>query len=325
MLDHKAESKDFKNTFAESQRRYISYFLKCAQASLSLQSQETNREIDVELPNLQNAFYLALAKNDIEVIREFWDSISGYFWYRGYWRVYFDWGESTLRALRQTGADPLSEGRLMGELGWLRMEWGDFSIAEEIFDRARKLLYIGKDQKYICIVERYIGVLAYRKGDLETAEKQYEIAERIALTINYKSSLSEIYNLQGSLARKRGNLQLARSLYQKAKELVESRGDEWRLTATLRNLAALDVQLGDLEAAKERLEQTIDLCLRADRKDMLCSCQIKLAEVEKQLDNVERAKILAISAREGFSSLEIKNGLEKTNQFLASLVQNVDR
>ena len=250
---------------------YVGYFLKCAKTSLSLQ----NREIDIELPNLQNAFYLALVENNTGVIREFWDAMSEYFWYRGYWRIYFDWGENTLKTLHQIGVDPVNEGELMSALGWLRMEWGDFSIAEETFSRARKLLYTGNDPKGISRIERYIGVLAYRKGDLETAAKQYEIAEKIAIANNYELSLSEIYNLQGSLERKRGNLELARDFYYKSKELVERLGDEWRLTATLRNLASLDIQLGNLEAAKAGLEQTIDLCVRADRKDMLYSCQIK--------------------------------------------------
>lgn len=79
---------DFRSAFAESENRYIVYFLKCTKSSLSLE----NREIDAELPNLQNAFYLALTAHKTEIIRDFWDAMSEYFWSRGYWRILLDWG-----------------------------------------------------------------------------------------------------------------------------------------------------------------------------------------------------------------------------------------
>lgn len=311
-------SKDFRSTFAESESRYISYFLRCTKSALSLE----NRGIDTELPNLQNAFYLALIANKKEIVRDFWDAMSEYFWNRGYWRIFLDWGENTLKILREIGFDPVNEGELMNSLGWLRMEWGDYLIAEDIFNRARELLYLGNDPKGICRIERYIGVLAYRKGNYELASRQFEIAETIALANNFELSLSEIYNLKGSVQKQLENLDLARNYYEKSKAIIERVGDDVQLATIMRNLYNLDLLLGNLEPAKVGFEQAIKLCLKADRRDMLYSCQLKLADVEKQLGNVGKAKELALSARDGFNSLDMKIGVERANQLLAFLVQN---
>lgn len=321
MLTHEIKSNDFRRAFTESQNRYIAYFLQSTKSSLALE----NREIDTEIPNLQNAFYLAVTSNKTEIIRDFWDAMSEYFWNMGYWRIFLDWGENTLKALNEIGTDPINAGELLNSLGWLRMEWGDYSIAEDIFNRARELLYRGNDPKGIGRVERYLGVLAYRKDDFDSAARQFDIAENIALTNGFELSLSEIYNLKGSLHKKLGNFEAAREYYNKSKEIIERIGDDWQLTAIMRNLYNLDILLGNLETAKLGFEQTINLCLKTVRKDMLYSCQLKLAGVEKQLGNFERAKELALAARDGFNSLDMKIGIERANQLLASLInKNAD-
>jgi tetratricopeptide (TPR) repeat protein len=303
------------DSFREVRHRYVDYFWKIARASDKLPKEE----VEAELPNLSNAFYMVLGEKDARVAHKFWEAMGDFFWYRCYWHFYSDWGENTLRLLQETGSNRLAEGWLMSELGWLHMEWGDFISAEELFFKAKDLFCAEEDQRGICIIERYIGVLAYRKNDLDTASKQYKAAEQIARANNYELILSEIYNLQGSLESTKGNKERAFELYTESKKLVEKLGDKWRLTATLRNLAQLEAELGHYEAAKTGFEQIIELCLQADRKDMLYSCQIKLAKIERKLGNLIRAKELALAARDGYTYLGMKRDLEEVDEFLSSI------
>ena len=86
----------------------------------------------------------------------------------------------------------------MSEQGWLYLEKGDYISVNKLFTDAKRLFYAEENQKGICIIERYMGVLAYRQNDLDNALRQYQIAEQIAKINNYELSLLEIYNLQAS-------------------------------------------------------------------------------------------------------------------------------
>ena len=89
----------------------------------------------------------------------------------------------------------------------------------------------------------------------------------------------------------------------------------------MRNQYNIELLLGNLESAKAGFEQTIKNCLKADNRDILYSCQHKLADVEKKISNTVKAKELALSARDGFISLDMKFGIDRANQFLTLLNQ----
>jgi len=156
-------------------------------------------------------------------------------------------------------------------------------------------------------------------GNLEQAAEHYEIALQLAITGDLRGMIAEIRNQQGSIARKAGDFIHARQFYEEARKEVEKERDKWRLTGILRNLARLEFQLDNFAAAKDGFVETIELCKQINRKDMLYGCQLRLAEAELKLGNVQKARTLALAARNGFAELGMKRDLQITNQFLDTL------
>lgn len=307
--------KDIRDAFYSSQQRYLQYFLE--KAGLTQQSSVT--ETEAELSNYEQAFSITLEESNLLQTHKLWEALSTFFWEHGYWYKYFEWAEHTLQALKKMGNNRMAEGQLLSEIGYLKLEWGDWESARVSFSDAKEIFYEANDPRWMAIIERYIGVLSYRTGDYDDASKHWKIAGTIAQQNKFQLMLVEIYNLQGSLERKRKNSQLARDLYEKSMELAKSIGDAWYLTGALRNVAQLDVELGKLHDAQLEFQEAIELCSKSDRKDMLYGCQLKLANVEMKLGNLNKAKSLGETARDGFRELGIKSGVDDAEEFLRLL------
>jgi tetratricopeptide (TPR) repeat protein len=301
------------DTYQKSRQRYLEYYLKLPKVANA-----NALELEAEIPNLQYAFNWALWAGNNELLLNFWNNLKDFLWDRGHWQVFLEWGDKTLRALQQLKS-PTDEAWVLSELGWFWMEQDESHTAQEMFERSRNIFASINHYEGICAIERYLGVLAYRMGDLDQAQKRYEIALQIALTRDLTGMIAEIRNQQGSVARKTGDFIRARQLYEEAKKEIEQQGDKWRLTGILRNLARLEFQTENFAAAKDGFMETIELCKQINRRDMLYGCQLRLAEVELELGNIEKARELAISARKGFAELGMKRDLQTTNQFLDTL------
>jgi tetratricopeptide (TPR) repeat protein len=299
--------------YFKSQARYIEYYLEIRKHTNDV----TEEAIKAELANLQQAFQLSL-QTDSSLPPKFWEALSGFLYQHGYWQNYLEWGEHTLEILQQNNL-PQAEAWLLSEIGWLRMDQGEYELSKPLLDQAERIFEALDDWKGTATLQRYQGVLAYRTGNLDHALECYEQASHSAMAHQSWLMLSEIRNLQGSLARRKGEVAKARQLYEESVTLVEQTGDKWRLTAVIRNQARLDVQLGDLETAKTRFESAIELCKQVDRKDMLYGCQLGLAEVEQKLRRLSEARALALAARNGFIELEMKKDVEEANRLLSTL------
>jgi len=309
--------KSIRDTFYGSQQRYSQYYLERAR----FVGQTPIKETETELSNYEKAFSIALQETNHIHAYNFWEALSTFLWEHGYWQKYSEWGDNTLQALKRTGNNRMAEGRLISEIGYLKLEWGDWESAKALFSTAKDIFYEANDQHWIAVIERYIGVLSYRIGNYDDASKHWETASDIAQQNQFQLMLVELYNLQGSLERKRKNSQAARQLYRKSMELAESLGDKWYLTGAIRNIAQLDADLGNLIDAQKEFQEAIDLCTKIDRKDMLYGCQLKLANVEAKLGNLDGAFMLGVAARDGYRELGIKSGVDDSEEFLLSLAK----
>lgn len=300
-----------------SKELYAEYFLNYPVRGI-------DQDFEYELPNLQQALYCALELENKEKLPTFWNGVKDFLMDKGFWILFTEWGEAILGSIRHLN-DLETEAWLLADLGWLCMEKGEFSVAQARFEHARNNFENLGHQFGMCVLERYLGVVAYRSGNLEKASAQYKKAEKLALARNYQGMIAEIKNLQGSLARKKGDYTDSRRLYHESIQTLEKLDDAWRLTAVLRNLARLEFQVGNLIDSKIAFNEVIKLCQQLGRKDMLYGCYLRLAEVELRLENLSAAVELATEAKRGFIELGLNRDINEANLFLTELRSQIGK
>jgi len=295
--------------------RYITFYLKYLNQSIDI------KYFQLELPHLQRAYQWAKEARDNRLVLELWENSKDHLMDFGYWQIFISWGMEILQILDQAKRSK-DEAWLQSDLGWIAMEQSEFDSASHMFQRSKGLFADIEDPRGVCVLERYQGVLAYRRDKFKEASTHYRASLEIATIEKFSGMIAEINNLQGSLARKLGNDADARQLYKEAIQGFKRLDDKWRLTAVIRNLARLEFQSGNYDAAEDAFTQAIELCERINRKDILYGCQLGLAEVEIILGNVEKAKSLLASARLGFSNLGMRGGLERIDRVIDGIYRS---
>ena len=123
-----------RDIFYSSQQRYLQYYLEKA----GLVQESPVLETNAELSNYEQAFTITLQEPNISYTYAFWEALSNFLWEHGYWYQYFEWADQTLQVLKIIGENRMPEARLMSELGYLKLEWGDWQWQGNCFLPPRK-------------------------------------------------------------------------------------------------------------------------------------------------------------------------------------------
>ena len=299
--------------YINSQERYVWYFL-----SLITHKTLEREEIEADFVNIQQAFETSISTGIHQsYLYQFWESIKDYLWGIGFWQYYFDWGIQILDLLEENALD--KKAWLTSELGFLKMEQGDFDISSSMYRRAKSIFQKAGNNRGVCAIERYQGVQAYRQMDYENASNHLNTSLDLSYQYDMPGMRSEILNLLGSLSRKQGDYEKARQYYNDS--LIETRklNEPERLIPVWRNLAKLEYELENFDIAHDRFQSLLQFAEEVNRKDFFHGCQLCLGETEFKLGNPKRAKQLAIAALDGFRQLGMQRDIEKAMELLQSL------
>lgn len=310
-------------SFSQARDRFVDYYIKIADESKNM----PREMVEQDLPNISQTFRFVSQQCDPKLSHTFWEAISDFLWDKYYWHLYQDWGTTTLDIVSKSSGFNLQEAWLCSEQGWIAMEWGDYDLASKLFCRSEQLFQniTPPDYRGLCIILRYLGVLYYRKKDFFLSIEYLNKAEKIAIQHKFDVMLSEIYNLQASIARKEGDLENASSLYYQSIEILKKIGDSWHLPPAMRNLAKLEIELTHFDKAKSNLLDAIQICEQEKRLDILYSCELVLAELEFQMDNLGMANQMAHDAKDGFTSLGLNSACERATTLIVKINDQLKR
>ena len=267
-----------------------------------------------------------------DLLYQTWEKASDDFWRWCYWQDYFRCGQIVLSAAK-TINNTVVEAQLLSELGWLYLEWQNFTKAEEHFHRALQNYQLLKEPIQQSKLFRYLGVLFHRQDDFSSALNYYQKSLQIVVDENSKNQAQKSYILLQSEAELRNvlgscylSLKNFDASYQELSlSLAKYRSlgdrDSYYQTAPLLNLGDWHFARQSYYCAQQYYQECLELSREISRPDMEAGALLKLAELAKAQANNQQALQFAIEA-EKVAGTEIISVREKAACFKEQIIDS---
>lgn len=247
-----------------------------------------------------------------KLLYQIWEKTSGKLFFLCYWNDYFHCGNIVLRvAISLNYVD--KEAQLLSEIGWMCMEWEDFTTSNKYFNESLTKYQLVHDIKGECRLLRYLGVLSHRQNSLDEALNYYDQAwsildaNRQKYDNDYKWDFqqAELANVIGCLHLELKNFkesyhQLDISiknyhiLIEKYPELRDR--NYYYLADPLLNLGKWHFLQQDYEQARKFYQESLKLSKEINRTDSMADVLLLMAELAEIEGNKDKAIELASQA-----------------------------
>jgi tetratricopeptide (TPR) repeat protein len=282
--------------------------------SLELTIPENRKNIIRKIQQLQLFCIDQYSKQALELLFQAWEKFSDPLWFFCYWNDYLKCGQLILKAA-QIHQNTEIEAQLLSELGWLYMEWEEFTKSQDYLTQSLYLYQLSKDLKKECRLWRYLGVLSYRQKYYNQALNFYQQAINI-VEEHYNSErfdqqwafqLAELPNLMGITYLKLGQIQKSDEQLHLSLKQYQLLGDKWCYYKAdpLLNLGELYFDKKDYTQAKVYYQDCLKLSQKISRNDTMADVLIKMAELAEVENDYEKAIQLASEA-ERIAGIEIR-------------------
>lgn len=259
---------------------------------------------------------------------QIWETVSEQMWFLGYWNDYFNCANIVLKSAKAVGNQAI-KAQLLGELGWVCMEWEEFAKAEQYFLESLQIYESMVDRKKQCRLLRYLGVLSHRQSKPDSALKYYRLAWDLVAANSlgelanetWAFSAAELPNVLGELYL---DLQDFPASYREFNLSLEKYRDlinryRYYQADPILNLGRWHFLQGDLEKAEKYYQECLQLCEEISRPDKQASALVNLAEVAEARGMLERAIELAAEA-EQVADIEIRSVRDRAARFMEQLI-----
>lgn len=264
------------------------------------------------------------------LLYQLWEKASDDLWKFCYWQDYYRCGKIVLSSAN-TINNTVVEAQLLSELGWLYLEWQDFTEAEEYFHRALQNYQLLKERIQELRLLRYLGVLFHRQDNLSSALNYYQKSLQIVVDENAKNqgeeskiwlkSEAELRNVLGSCYLKLENFdtsyqELSLSL---AKYRSLGDGERYFQAAPLLNLGNWHFAKQNYHQAQQYYQECLQLSREISRPDTEAGTLLRLAELAEAQENNQQALQFAIEA-EKVAGTEVISVREKAARFKEEII-----
>ena len=183
-----------------------------------------------------------------------------------------------------------SEGNLTVTLAKICEQQYKYVEAEELYEKATKILKEMGDRKNEAYTDEKIGIMSFYRGKYDKAKKYLQKALAIKIEIGDKKGEATSY---GNL----GTVFLSLGEYDKAKEYIDKElaisiqiGDKKGEATSYGNLGPVFKSLGEYDKAKEYLEEALAINIQIGDKEGEASSYGNLGTVFQSLGEYDKAK-----------------------------------
>ena len=207
-------------------------------------------------------------------------------------------------------AVPEASVRLFGQMGFYRLQRGDFALAKLLFERALAICEkkFGPDHPMVAINANNLGSVFMKMGELEPAKGHFERALAIdekEFGPDHPKMAIRLNNLGGVLLNM-DEFETAMEYFERALAIVEKDlgPDHPRVATCVNNLGSILQNMGEIEAAREHFERALAI----DEKEFgpdhpkvaicvnnLGNVLYKMGEIEAAREHFERALAISIA------------------------------
>ena len=260
-----------------------------------------------------------------------WDKASGQLWTLGYWNDFFLGGCLALDVAK-TMHNLSAQAQILGELGWVCMEWEDYTTASQYFAEALQHYQALQDDRCQCRMLRYLGVLSHRQQQLDAALDYYQQAweivkmncDRVPFDDKWAFQAAELPNLTGCIYLDRQDFPSSHRDLTLSLENYRLLGQQWEKyryyqADPLLNLGRLYFRQGDRDRARKYYQDCLQLCQDISRPDTMAGVLLHLATLAEAEHNYTEAVRLT-SESERIAGTEIPALREQAARFKERLL-----
>ena len=225
-----------------------------------------------------------------------------------------------------------AQAQILGELGWVCMEWEDYTTASQYFAEALQHYQALQDDRCQCRMLRYLGVLSHRQQQLDAALDYYQQAweivkmncDRVPFDDKWAFQAAELPNLTGCIYLDRQDFPSSHRDLTLSLENYRLLGQQWEKyryyqADPLLNLGRLYFRQGDRDRARKYYQDCLQLCQDISRPDTMAGVLLHLATLAEAEHNYTEAVRLT-SESERIAGTEIPALREQAARFKERLL-----
>ncbi len=216
----------------------------------------------------------------------------------------------------------ISEANFLNNIGILRTELGQYTLALEAFLGAYQLYQAeGHSPRNRAGNLASIGNLYMEMGDFDQADRYYERALAEARRVPDQFLELQVLQLIAELAFKRQDYKKARDIHAQVALDGRGRGLERVLATSLEGLAKAQMALGEVRVAGQTLLEVLELARSKGWRSTLLDVLLSLGEVSIQLSNLADAWAYGLEALDLSRQAERKRSAYLAHRLLAQILR----
>ncbi len=244
------------------------------------------------------------SRRSFNLLFNIWENIGREVWDLCYWSDYYRYGNIVFQsAIRVNNVDV--QAQLLGELGYVSMEGGDYEYAQKCFLESLQKYQLLQDFSGECRLLRYLGTLTHRQGKLEDALSYYHQAAEIVKTkytqaaVDYPDrelaiSEAELPNVLGCVYLDLGDFttsyqQLHTSLENYQILIKNDAYNRYYIADPLLNLGRWHFVQAKYKQTDYYYQECLALSQELKRNDKIAEVLLSLAELAEKEGNIELA------------------------------------
>jgi predicted ATPase/Tfp pilus assembly protein PilF len=200
-------------------------------------------------------------------------------------------------SLAQGAGDRALEGRILGDIAFLRWREGHGDEARAVYEQALDLLRASGSRRVEGKVLGNLGIVLRELGRLDEAAAAYDRALRLHEEAHNRRSASIVLASRGELLRAEGRLDEARESFERALPIHREFGDRYAEGAVLADLGSLHQEQGRYADARACFEGSLACHIAFGNRAFEALAIGLLGDLERELGAVEEARTLYERAR----------------------------
>jgi tetratricopeptide (TPR) repeat protein len=168
-------------------------------------------------------------------------------------------------------SDPLlvERAQIWNDIGWIHFRRANFSDAQELLEKALRLVEASDAYDVIASIYNRLGGVAYNQGDWGRAANYLRKSIAIRESIGDVVGLATSFNNLGLLEIEMGEFSSALVNLTRGYELKTRLGQSEGIAMTLNNLGWLRIDRGELEEAKKALDEALEMARQIGYESLL--------------------------------------------------------
>jgi len=224
----------------------------------------------------------------------------------------------------EKNGDKYNVANIMAEFARLKKEMGEYEKALEYYNKSKDLAEQIDAPYFVAQSQLEIGTLYQSMGDLDQALLNSDKAIKTFSEMNDLYGLSQAHDAKGGVQMQKKQFKKALENRMKALELMEQVGDKELLSIFHTNIGKVHLELKDYDKALHYLSEGEKIATEIDNLTQIGNCNLQLANYYQATGALESARTKALKALTFFKENNLTDRSVEVNHKLFEIEKQVN-